>query len=463
MNDDLRSLPSSWDAEKGFLSCLLQSPDPGETGLWMVKPEAFYVPAHRQIFCVLNELYENGTPPDALNLQQALIDRSLLDAVGGPSTIAEIFTYVPTSANAGFYADIVRRKALFRGIIDVATKAIEKAYADQEEDPTEHIALLEQSLQGLDPASPKARGPEHVSRPLSETMQQLFDRHENPGQSPGIPTGIKPLDAILPGFVPGHHFIFAARPGTGKTSFATNAIANICRSAEPVHTLFISMEMAASEITDRMVSLVAGLDSVRMTRGELSPDEQSAAAKAAAMIEKWPVHIDGRERLTLSQIRSAVRNSVRAHCTKVVFLDYLQLVRAPRYGRDTGNHAQELKETADGLKSIAKEFGITMVSLVQIKRKDGKSKSGPAPTIDELKGSGGIEESADIVAMFYRPDMGDDAPAYEEAEIIVGKHRGGPLGKAEVEFVGAMMQICERKCRFVPGDSADGEEELIDF
>ena len=424
--------PQDIVAEKSLLGAVLISDTILPEILTMIRADDFYDEKHRIIFEAMASLYDQHKPIDLLTLTNELKETKKLKDVGGAPYLAELSNFVPVASHAKAYAEIIGKTSTRRKLIRAGTEIAEEAYEDDAE-ATELIGKAERQLFEV---SDKIVKSDYT--PMGELLADAFDRieelHKNKGALRGLKTGFRDLDKKTAGLQKGDLVIIGARPAMGKTTFAQNIAYNIA-SINKKGVLFFSMEMAANEIIDRMISDVSGIDNWKMRTGNLTDEEFQRIGDALGEMDEIPIYIDDTSSMTIVELRNKARRAMHDHDIGVVIVDYLQLIQGS--DRYKGNRVQEVTEISRGLKILARELEIPVVALAQLSR-NVTGRDDPRPVLSDLRESGSIEQDADLVMFLHRPDyyrQNDDN--YEEThitELIVAKHRHGAVGKIELYF-----------------------------
>ena len=419
-------------AEKSLLGALIINNDVLPDILTMIKPQDFYDEKHRIIFAAIVSLYDSHRPIDLLTLTAELKSKKQLDKIGKATYLAELSNFVPAASHAKAYAEIIEKTSTRRRLISAGTNIAEKAYQD-DANPDELIGSAERELFEV---SDKIVKSDYVS--IDQLLADAFDRidelHKNKGALRGLKTGFRDLDKKTAGFQKGDLIIVGARPAMGKTTFAQNLAYNIA-SINKKGVLFFSLEMGSNEIIDRMISDVSGIDNWKMRTGNLSDEEFQKMGDAMDEMDDLPIYIDDTSSMTIMELRNKARRAMHDHDIGIVIIDYLQLLQGS--DRYKGNRVQEVTEISRGLKILARELKIPVVALAQLSR-SVTGRDDPRPVLSDLRESGSIEQDADLVMFLHRPDyyrQNDDN--YEEThitELLISKHRHGPVGKIELYF-----------------------------
>ena len=427
-----RIMPQDLVAEQSLLGAIIINNDVLPEVLTVVRPRDFYEERHRIIFQAMLDLYDHHKPVDLLTLTAELKTQKKLGEIGKASYLAELSNFVPAASHAKAYAEIIERNSVRRRLISAGTQIAESAY-EEDVNTTELIGNAEKELFEV---SDKIVKSDYVA--MGELLVDAFDRleelHKNKGALRGLKTGFRDIDKKTAGFQKGDLIIVGARPAMGKTTFAQNLAYNIA-SINKKGVLFFSMEMAANEIIDRMISDVSGVDNWKMRTGNLSDEEFQKIGDALADMDEIPIYIDSTSSMTIMELRNKARRAMHDHDIGIVIVDYLQLISGSN--RYAGNRVQEVSEVSRGLKILARELSIPVVALAQLSR-NVTGRDDPRPVLSDLRDSGSIEQDADLVMFLHRPDYyKQNQDDYEEThitELLIAKHRHGAVGKIELYF-----------------------------
>lgn len=395
----------------------------------ILQPEDFYLEKHRLVFESIAELERKSLPIDLTTLRQRLIDRNLLDRIGGNTALAEIYQSASTSANAEVYAKRIKEMSLRRKLINVAELSIEKCYnrvlpTDEVMDEVERdvFKVTEQRI---------TSDFEEISSVLTKTMSEIDMWYKTKKSITGLPSGFTELDEMLTGFHGSELLIIAARPGMGKTAFALNLMTHAAiKSRQAV--LFFSLEMPATQLGLRMLCIESLVDSQKVRTGHIDPDDMKKIFNAHAKLAKAPIFIDDSPSANIMEIRAKARRLAQKVPLGMIVIDYLQLVSSlSRVER----HLQ-IAEISRLLKQLARELNVPVIALSQLSRAV-ESRTDQVPTLADLRESGAIEQDADVVMFIYREEkVKKDTEKKGIAKIIVAKQRNGPIGDVELRFWG---------------------------
>ncbi len=438
-----RSLPHALGPEKSLLSSMLQDPTEyiglaEEKGL---THEHFYHPSHRIIYQVMQELSGNGVEIELVSFTQTLLDRDLLDKIGGPSAITEIYTYSPTAAHFTHHLEIVKDKFTLRNIISSCTEAITRSFEEQEE----VAALLDEVEQKIFAIREGAQSDEapSVKQDIKKVIAEFEEFLAGGGAPMGLTTGYKVLDEMSNGLKPGEMFVIAARPSMGKTSFVMNLIEHICLNLKKPSMVF-SCEMTSAQIVQRLLFARAEY-AISNLRNGIKPNKTDFKniQRAAAEIAECKLFIDDTAGISISELRAKARRKKKEEDIQVIAIDYLQLMRSTSK-QAQNSREREIAEISAGLKGLAKELSIPIIVLAQLNR--GPENRGGTPRMSDLRESGSIEQDADMVGLLFREAYyAEDQEERDEkdgiAELNLAKNRNGPTGSIPLTFRKEIMRF----------------------
>ncbi len=430
--NDGRVPPQDIVAEKSVLGAIIIDNDVLPEILNILKPRDFYEPRHQIIYEAISNLYDRHKPVDLLTLSSELKSKKQLDKVGKAEYLTDLSNFVPAASHAKAYAELIEKASTRRRLITAGTEIVKKAY----EDDANADDLIGAAEKELFEVSDKIVKSDYVAidQLLADAFDRIDDLHKNKGALRGLKTGFRDLDKMTAGFQKGDLVIVGARPAMGKTTFAQNLAYNIA-SINKKGVLFFSMEMSATEIVDRMISDVSGVDNWKMRTGNLTDEEFQKIGDALDEMDELPIYIDDTSSMTIIELRNKARRAMHDHDIGIVIVDYLQLLQGS--DRYKGNRVQEITEVSRGLKILARELNIPVVALAQLSR-NVTGRENPRPILSDLRDSGSIEQDADLVMFLHRPDYyrqnEDDYEDTHITEVIVAKHRHGAVGKIQLYF-----------------------------
>ncbi len=433
--------PQNVDAEQSVLGSILIDRDAVVRVAGFLRPEDFYREAHRTIYQATLDLFERREPADFVLLCDELERRGRLEQIGGPGYLTSLINMVPTAVNVEFYGHVVERCAVLRRLISAGGQIAGVAY-DMQHDAELAVDKAEQILFGL---TQRRRTQEFV--PISQVLENYFDQidhiHQNKGKTFGVPSGFKKLDDLTGGLQRSDLIILAARPGMGKTSFALNIAAHAALKNHITVGIF-SLEMSRDQLVQRLICSEAGIDSHRLRTGYIEDAEWGKIAQAIGELSEAPVYIDDTPGISIMELRTKARRLQAEHDLGFIIVDYLQLMQ----GRSTENRVQEVSDISRGLKALARELNVPVMAASQLSRAV-EQRPGNRPQLSDLRESGSIEQDADIVMFIYREEQYDrESTRKGIADVIVAKHRNGPLADIELRFFGQQTKFGDLEQRY---------------
>ncbi len=426
--------PQDLEAEKSLLGAILLSDQAFPDLLSIVNAQDFYDPRHSLIFEAMADLYEKHRPIDLMTVTSELKAKGKLKEIGGAPYLTDLTNFVPTASHADAYAELVAQASIRRRLIQVGTDIATAVY-DSSSKIEELVGEAEQKLFAVSNQTVKTD-----YSALGDLLIDAYDRieelHKNKGALRGLKTGFRDLDNKTAGFQKGDLVIIGARPAMGKTTFAQNLAYNIAtRNGDNKGVLFFSMEMAKNELVDRMISDVAGVDAWKIRTGNVSDEDFAQIGDALGDMNEVPLFLDDTSSMTIYDLANKARRAAHDHNISIIIVDYLQLIQGS--DRYKGNRVQEVTEISRGLKTLARELEIPVIALAQLSR-GVTGRDDPRPVLSDLRESGSIEQDADLVMFLHRPDYykqnNDDFVPTNITELILAKHRHGPVGKVELYF-----------------------------
>ncbi|MBU4142728.1 replicative DNA helicase [Patescibacteria group bacterium] len=425
--------PQNIEAEQSVLGALMLSKDTIVRVADILRPGDFYRQIHNIIFEVMLELYEKSEPIDVLSLTGRLEDLGKLEEIGGPAYLTELVNRVPTAAHVIHYAKIVHHKKVLRELIDAADKIARLGF--NEEESLENI--LDEAEQSVFRISQKNLTQEFM--PVKNALEEAFERidklQKGDGAFRGVPTGFYDLDNYLSGLQKSDLVILAARPSLGKTALAMDIVRHIAIKQKVPVGIF-SLEMSKHDVVDRLLAAQAGVDLWKLRTGRLSMDgldnDLIRIQEAMSILSESPIFIDDAASPTVLQMRTMGRRLQAEHGNLgLIIVDYLQLIQ-PRTNNE--NMVQQVTEISRSLKGLARELECPVLALSQLSRAV-EGRPDQIPRLADLRESGSIEQDADVVLFIYREDKTKkDSSRPNIADIMIAKHRNGPIGRTELYF-----------------------------
>ncbi len=421
--------PQNLDAEMSLLGAVLINEEVLADVTEHVSVKDFYDKRHGAIYAGMMRLYERHKPVDLLTLTNELKKKDELDMIGGTTYLSELTNYVPTAAHAEAYAEMVSQTAVRRRLISASSEISELGF-DEDQDIQELLGRAEQELFAVSDQSLK-QDLVSIESILTESFDRMEELHRNKGQLRGIKTGYRDLDNMTAGLQRSDLIILAARPAMGKTTLVTNLAYNVA-TVNKQAVLFFSLEMSKEQLVDRMLADASGVDAWNIRTGNLSDDDFSKLSEAMGEMSEAPIFIDDKPGLSVLEMRTKARRAAHEHPLGLIIVDYLQLMQGS--GKSDGNRVQEVSEISRGLKLIAREMNVPVIALSQLSR-SVESRSPQIPQLADLRESGSIEQDADIVMFIYREAYYNPETERENiTDLIIAKHRNGPVGKIELYF-----------------------------
>jgi len=424
--------PQSIEAEQSLLGCLMLDKNAIIKVADFLKPPDFYRGIHQEIYQVCQELFGKGEPIDLLSVSNRLKEKGLLEEIGGLSYLTELINSVPTASHVLNYAKIVQRKRILRDLIAASQEIGNLGYNETEDTDV----LLDEAEKRIFSIAQKSLTQDFI--PVKSTLEEAFDRIDRLSRKEaglrGLPTGFTDLDNILAGLQKSDLIILASRPTLGKSSLATNIASNIAVN-EKVPVGIFSLEMSKDHIADRLISSLSGVDLWRLRTGRLSDQGEDndfvRIREAMGILSEAPIYIDDAASPTVLQMKAMCRRLQANKGLGLVIIDYLQLMEPLS---PAANPVQQVSENSRALKALARELNIPVLVISQLSRAV-EQRSPQIPRLSDLRQSGTIEQDSDVVLFIYREDRyRPETPKKGIADIIIAKHRNGPVGRVELYF-----------------------------
>lgn len=425
--------PQNLEAEISVLGSLMIDKDAILKVANILAPDDFYKGSHNKIYEAMLDLYEHRDPIDILSLVNKLKEKKELEEVGGEAYLASLVNAVPTAGHITYYAKIAKKKAILRSLISASSKITDLAFSESGEIDD----ILDQAEQTLFAVSQKFTQQTflRVKSILEETFNRIDELHKGEGSLRGIPTGFPDLDNILAGLQKADLIVLAARPSVGKTALALD-IARHVAVREKVPVGVFSLEMSKEQLVDRILCSQAGVDLWRMRTGKLSSegeeDDFSRIGQAMGVLSEAPIYINDAASSNIMEMRTMARRLQAEHSLGMIIVDYLQLMEGG--AASVESRVQEVSQISRGLKALARELNVPVIAISQLSRAV-ESRTPQIPRLSDLRESGSIEQDADVVLFIYREDRENpDTKEKNIANIIIAKHRNGPVGQMRLYF-----------------------------
>lgn len=430
MTKPTRTPPQDLEAERALLGAIMLKPNAMYDIADMVIPDSFYARKNGDIFETMLSLFNKGEPIDIVTLSGKLSSQKKLEQIGGRGYLSELANDAPAATNALHYAQVVKAKHIHRELIEAADHIGELGYRED----ADIEKLLDEAQSTIFQIANTSTLQKFVSigDELKDAWKRLESLQENKDQIRGIHTGFRDLDNLLAGFQKSDLIILAARPSMGKTSLALD----IARQTAIKHGNAVgifSLEMSSQQLTDRMLASESNVNSWRLRTGKLSSDDEYERLRNGMdRLSSAPIYIDDKSERTVLQMRSIARRLKAEKGLSLVIVDYLQLIM-PGATRNNDSMVQQVTEISRSLKGMARELDVPVLALSQLSRAVEQRRD--HPRLSDLRDSGSIEQDADVVMFIHREDkMNDNSDRPNIADIMVEKHRNGPVGRIELYF-----------------------------
>lgn len=437
--------PNSKESEMMVLGCMLTSINSLNVGADSLRDEDFYYTEHKVIFQVLYSAYKDDKPADVHLVCEELKRQGKLQAVGGVGYVTTLAQYAGTSGYIEQYVEVIKSKAILRGMVNAAQVVEKKAL----EEPADVRAALDEAQQIFFQISQKVNTKAGIlvrdflsgmhaksSKPFLKELEERQEQYrlrgpEDPGIT-GIPTGLIDLDKMIDGLSQSNLLILAARPAMGKTALAINIAENVCFNSKIPVGVF-SLEMSAEQLVHRIICSQSEVESEKIKTGSLNGGEYQKILASVKKIEKDLMVIDDQPGLKITDLRARARRMKETYNVGLIVIDYLQLLSGSGSGLSMENRQSEISEISRMLKNLARELDIPILCLSQLSRKV-EDRTGHRPMMSDLRESGSIEQDADIILFLLRPEYYDPLNKPGMAELIVGKNRHGSIGTVQLTF-----------------------------
>lgn len=430
---NLKLPPQNLDAEKSLLGAILIDKDAIIKVGDVVDSADFYDPRHGTIYSAMLQLFDRRSPIDPVTLVNELEKSKKLTEIGGASYIAELTEAVLTAANIVEYANIIANKATLRRLIHAAATINELGF-QEDKDISEILDEAESKLFSVGQNYLKENFVA-LKDILSETFDRIDEIHKTKGMIKGVETGFRDLDNLLGGMQPSDLIILAARPSMGKTAFALNIATNAAINNNLPVAIF-SLEQSKDQIVDRILCSTAGVDLWKLRTGNLTDDDFPEIGRAMGVLSEAPIYIDDQPMATVMEVKTKSRRLQADGGLGLIIIDYLQLMEANNgfRGGSSDNRVQEVSQISRALKGLARELHVPVIALSQLSRAV-EMRQPKIPQLADLRESGSIEQDADVVMFIYREDYYEPETERKNiADILVRKHRNGPVGNIELFF-----------------------------
>ncbi len=453
--DDLFKVPPhSLEAEQSVLGGLMLANEMFDDVVGVLNEMDFYTKQHQIIFSVINELSRHNKPFDLVACVAYLESIGQLEQAGDKSYLVDLVKNTPGAANILYYAQLVRDKAILRGLITASNEISETAYFPQGRDVREILDIAESKINAIaEHGEGKERQYKTMDVLLESAINKIDELFNTEGSITGQETHLTEFDELTAGLQKSDLIIVAGRPSMGKTTFSMNLAENIATKNKASVAVF-SMEMPGESLAMRMISSIGRIDAGRMRTGKLAQDDWPKLNKAINVLSQAKIFIDDTPALMITELRARARRidkdlrelqrqeateagheNPEAHVTGLglIVVDYIQLMRG---SANAENRVNEISEISRGLKALAKELDVPVIALSQLNR-SLEQRPNKRPVMSDLRESGAIEQDADLIIFIYRDEVYNaETEDKGTAEIILGKHRNGALGTVRLTFIG---------------------------
>ena len=426
-------LPFSLEAEQAVLGSILLDPSCLTTVSLVIKTDYFYLPEHREIFKTMLLLDQaSGEAVDPLLVLNMLKENEIFSDERGKNYLIQLMKNVPSTTNVEAYARIIKEKYYVRSLIVAARKIIDKSTSSADT-AYDLLNFAESQIYNIRQGQTE-NGPTRLSEITPDVFTRLYQiTSDEKEKYAGLKTGFEDLDRVTTGLNKSDLVIVGARPAMGKTSFALNMATNVARKGKKV--VFFSLEMSKEQLAQRVIASEARVEVTKMRSGRFEPSEWQALSQATMYLADFDLYFDDSSDITVPEIKARIRRMKGVDC---IFIDYLQLMKS---SEKKDNRVQEVSDITRGLKLMAKDLKVPVVTLAQLSRgTDARGSKSHKPQLSDLRESGSIEQDADIVMMLYRDTYysngeGDAAIAVNDAQLLVQKNRHGPTKEIELTWI----------------------------
>jgi replicative DNA helicase len=433
--------PHNVEAEESVLGSMLLSRDAIAEVLELLHEDDFYRPAHRTVFRSVLDLYSHGQAVDPVTVAEELRRSGELADVGGAPFVHTLVSSVPTAANAGYYARIVKEAGILRRLIDTGTRIVQLGYETPQD--TERAVDLAESWVYQVAQGRVTEDYQSLREVLTSTLEAIERLHNDSREITGVATGFPELDRLTSGLQASNLIIVAARPAVGKSTLGLDVARNASvRSGVP--TVVFSLEMSKTELVQRLMCAECSVDMQRLRTGRMEDSDWTRLTRSLGKLAEAPLFIDDSAAITMMELRAKCRRLKQRHGLGLVIVDYLQLMQP---SKRVESRQQEVSEISRALKLLAKELAVPVIAISQLSRQT-EARSDKKPMLSDLRESGALEQDADMVMFIYREDLYDpESPRKGEADLIVAKHRNGPTDTVTITFQGQYSRFAPMAAR----------------
>jgi len=423
-----RQLPHSLEAEQAVLGSILIDSRCLSDVIGILRAEDFYLEQNQQIYNAIYTMFNFSQTIDPVTVLDKMKELGVYNDTSR-DYLLQLMEITPTAANAVRYANIVRDKAMLRGLADAATD-ISQIVQEQVGTPSEILEVAEKKIYALRKGE-RGDSLEHIGTTLHKVYDRLTELSESDSAIPGLSSGMRDLDEKINGLNKSDLLLLAARPAMGKTAFALNLCLNVAKKYKQTVAMF-SLEMSREQLAMRLLSIESFVDGQKMATGKLTEDEWTKLGMASSALSQTDIRVDDNPAITVAEMNAKLR---RLDNLGLVIIDYLQLMTGSGYGKGGDNRVNVVSDISRSLKIMAKELNVPVVCLSQLSR-GPEGRTDKRPMLSDLRESGAIEQDADEVLFLYRDEYyNDDTEDKGVAECIVSKNRHGEVGTVKLQWI----------------------------
>ena len=440
MDEELvaRQAPQSLEAEQSVLGSILIDSQCITDVIGILRPEDFYLQQNREIYEAIYTMFNFSQTIDPITVLDKMREMGVYHD-NSRDYILQLMQITPTAANVARYANIVKEKAMLRGLAQAASDISETVYS-QVGTPAEILESAEKKIYALRKGE-RGDSLEHIGTVLHKVFDRLTELSQSDSMIPGMSTGLTDLDTKINGLNNSDLVLVAARPAMGKSAFALNLAVNVAKKYKKTVAVF-NLEMSREQLALRLLASEGFLDMQKLSTGKLSEEEWGKLCMASSALSQTDIRIDDNPMVTVADINAKCR---RLDNLGLVVIDYLQLMTGSGYGKNSDNRVALIGEISRSLKIMAKELNVPVICLTQLSRA-GEGRTDKRPILSDLRESGAIEQDADCVMFLYRDEYyNENTEDKGLAECIVGKNRHGETGTVKLQWFGQFQTFTNRE------------------
>ncbi len=440
MDEELKSrqLPHSLEAEQSVLGSILIDSRCLTEVIGILRPEDFYLQQNREIYETIYTMFNFSQTIDPVTVLDKMRELGVYHD-NSRDYIMQLMEITPTAANAVRYADIVRGKAMLRGLSDAGAEILDMVNA-QEGTPAELLESAEKKIYALRKGE-RGDSLEHIGVTLHKVFDRLAELSQSDAAFPGMSTGLQDLDRKINGLNNSDLVLVAARPAMGKSAFALNIGLNVAKKYNKTVAIF-NLEMSREQLAMRLLAIESFVDGQKMATGKLTDEEWTNLGMASTSLAQTDIRIDDNPSVTVAEMNAKCR---RLENLGLVVIDYLQLMSGSGYGKGGDSRVNIVGEISRSLKIMAKELNVPVVCLSQLSR-GPESRTDKRPMLSDLRESGAIEQDADVVLFLYRDEYyNENTEDKGVAECIVSKNRHGEVGTVKLQWIPQYQTFADRE------------------